>query len=53
MDEQLCRSLRWAPYIRNDDISFDPQKDDDDDEAAADDETPDSPVPDDETGGDE
>eukprot|EP00483_Globobulimina_turgida_P008552 UN08570 len=26
MDQQLCRSLRWAPYIRNDDISFDPQK---------------------------
>ena len=53
MDEQLCRSLRWQPYIRTDNISFDPQKDDDDDEAADDDETPDSPVPDDETGGDE
>jgi len=44
MDEQLCRSLRWAPVIRDDNISFDPEKDDDDE--TADDETPDSPAPD-------
>lgn len=53
MDEQLCRSLRWAPYIRNDDISFDPEKDDDNDDEAGDDETPDSPVPDGDDGDDQ
>ena len=54
MDEQLCRSLRWAPYIRNDNISFDPEKDDDDEDDDGDNgQLPDSPVPDgdDETDG--
>jgi len=47
MDEQLCRSLRWAPYIRKDNISFEPEKNDDDEEAD-DTEAPDSPAPEDE-----
>merc|ERR1712228_364365 len=42
MDEQLCRSLRWPPIIRNDEISFEPEKGDDDDEED-DAEVPDSP----------
>merc|ERR1712039_913925 len=56
MDEQLCRSLRWAPIIRNDEISFEPEKGDDDDEeedaenvsgGGDDAEVPDSPSPED------
>merc|ERR1712176_1418861 len=54
MDEQLCRSLRWAPVIRNDEISFEPEKGDDDDEeedaenvGGDDAEVPDSPSPED------
>merc|ERR1719242_2741423 len=63
MDEQLCRSLRWAPIIRNDEISFEPEKADDDEEEeeTANAEVPDSPKVDegdnekkeDDAGGDE
>merc|ERR1712129_29128 len=48
MDEQLCRSLRWAPYIRKDDISFEPEKNDDEEEDVGDEEAPDSPAPEEE-----
>jgi len=47
MDEQLCRSLRWAPYIRKDDISFEPEKNDEDEDDGGD-EAPDSPAPEEE-----
>jgi len=44
MDEQLCRSLRWAPDIRKDDISFEPEKNDENEEEdLGDEEAPDSP----------
>ena len=53
MDEQLCRSLRWAPIIRNDEISFEPEKGDDDDEEENQNvEVPDSPRVDGDDGGD-
>jgi len=56
MDEQLCKSLRYAPIIRNDEISFEPEAGQDDEEEneqkdADDAEVPDSPSPEDENGG--